>query len=126
MKKVIYNGGRESYYGCFNPDILTVGKTYIVISEDVREFQTNYKLKGVKGEFNSVWFKEVDTIPIYFAVSNKVPEEGKRCDCTKLELYENDAVTQACLTSIVLNVEVIGKNTYKAVTKNSIYLISVM
>ena len=126
MKKVIYNGGKESYYGCSDPDMLIVGKTYIVTSEEVRDFQTNYILKGVKGEFNSVWFKEVDTIPTYFAVSNRIPEVGKRCDCIKLEFDGKDTVTQGCVTSTVFNVELVGKDTYRIVTKNSIYLINVM
>lgn len=126
MKKVIYNGGKRCSYGCSNPDLLKIGKTYEVLFEENIENQTVYNIKDIIGKFNSEWFKEVDTIPTYFAVSNRIPEVGKRCDCIKFEFDGNDTITQGCVTSTVFSVEVIGKDTYKTVTKNSIYLITVM
>lgn len=57
-KKVIYNGGKDSYYGCTEPTALIVGKKYKVVRENVRAWQTDLQLKGVDGEFNSVWFYE--------------------------------------------------------------------
>lgn len=56
---VRYNGETRSYYGCSSPKDLVVGQKYEVLSEDVKDWQTNYTLKGVKGYFNSVWFDEV-------------------------------------------------------------------
>ena len=58
-KKVRYNGGTQSYYGCSDPSKLVVGKEYEVVRSRVRSWQTDYTLKGVDGEFNSVWFDEV-------------------------------------------------------------------
>lgn len=58
-KKVIYNGGTQSYKGCSDPSLLKKGKKYLVISERDLGFQTNYILNGIKGEYNSVWFDEV-------------------------------------------------------------------
>ena len=51
-KKVRYNGGTESYYGCSDPTNLVVGKEYEVILSKDRGWQTDYTLKGVDGEFN--------------------------------------------------------------------------
>ena len=59
IKKVQYNGGTLSYYGCSDPEVLVIGKTYTVIAIEDRGWQTDYTLKEVKGAFNSVWFDEV-------------------------------------------------------------------
>lgn len=59
LKKVIYNGGNMSYYGCSDPSCLKVGKTYKVIAVEDRGWQTDYTLQGVAGTFNSVWFDEI-------------------------------------------------------------------
>jgi len=59
-KKIVrYNGGTESYYSCSDPTDLVIGKEYEVISAKDRGWQTDYTLKGVTGEFNSVWFDEI-------------------------------------------------------------------
>lgn len=60
-KKVRYNGGTESYYGCSDPTNLVVGKEYEVVLSKDRGWQTDYILKGIDGEFNSVWFDEVSS-----------------------------------------------------------------
>ena len=58
-KKVIYNGGTDTYYSCSNPAILVEGKEYEVIFEEDLGWQTNYTLKNVEGFFNSVWFDNI-------------------------------------------------------------------
>ena len=60
-KKVRYNGGTQSYYDCSDPTNLVVGKEYEVVLSRDRGWQTDYTLKGVDGEFNSVWFDEVSS-----------------------------------------------------------------
>ena len=126
MKKVIYNGGTESYFSCSEPTNLVVGKIYEVVHENDIDWQTNYYLKGVPGEFNSVWFNEVSNFNTYFAISNELPVVGKSCKCNKLELNKNIVEMQELNTETVLSVELLGKNTYKAFTQNGIYLITVM
>ncbi len=69
-KTVRYNGGKLSFYGCTDPKKLRKGKKYKVIAEDVMDWQTDYTLKGVKGEFNSCWFDEVQTVSIPEMIAN--------------------------------------------------------
>ena len=73
-KQVRYNGGTESYYGCSDPINLVVGEEYEVVFSRERGWQTDYTLKGVDGEFNSVWFDEVSSDDkVYMAISQEVP-----------------------------------------------------
>lgn len=59
MRKFVrYNGGTMSYKGCDDPNNLVVGQWYEVVDENDRGWQTDYKLKGIRGWFNSVWFDE--------------------------------------------------------------------
>lgn len=118
-KKVVYNGGVESYSGCTNPSILEIGKVYVVREVNEGKWQTNYKLKGVNGEFNSVWF--CDPIkPSYIAIGRKKPVQGGRTSIYRLCDSWNKITT-----SIILSVESISANIYKVETKNSIYIIQV-
>ena len=55
MFAVKYNGGNKSYFGCSDPDKLVRGQIYEVIAVNDRGWQTDYTLKGVVGQFNSVW-----------------------------------------------------------------------
>jgi len=57
-KKVIYNGGKDTFYYSSKRSILVIGKEYEVIEEKVSRNRTNYVLKDVKGEYNSQWFNE--------------------------------------------------------------------
>ena len=119
MKQVIYNGGTMSYYGCSDPSILTVGKVYNVVNARDRGWQTDYTLEGVEGEFNSVWFDDV--LPTHFAIGTTVPVEGKRYECCKLDV---EVVNRSKVkTSTVQSVSVIGENTYKVTTRNSVYVV---
>ena len=61
MAKIIrYNGGKESWKGCTDPNNLIVGENYEVCREEVSAWQTNYYLKGIEGYFNSTWFDIVE------------------------------------------------------------------
>lgn len=73
---VRYTGETKSFEGDFiNPNILVKGKIYELISFQVHNWHTTYNLKGVKGDFNSVWFDEVK--PIYSGFIKQKPEKVK-------------------------------------------------
>ena len=120
---VIYNGGTQSYYGCSDPWRLIKGKEYKVIGKSDRGWQTDYYLQGIPGAYNSVWFDEI--LPVYFATSNKAPVEGERYRCNKLSLDGLNGELIGWHTSRVKSVELIGQNTYKVLTQNSIYLVTI-
>ena len=85
-KKVRYNGGTQSYYGCSDPTNLVVGKEYEVVYARDRGWQTDYTLAGIDGEFNSVWFDEITSEEkVYMALSREVPTVGKPCSCYKVD-----------------------------------------
>lgn len=126
MKQVFYNGGTKSYYGCSDPSKLVVGKIYEVIAENDKNWQTDYTLKDVAGHFNSVWFYDITDLPqTYFAFSSKIPIKGERLDLFKLVPKDTYLEMQSCYSSTIKSVELIGKNTYKMVTHNSIYIVIV-
>lgn len=80
MKKFVrYNGGTQSYYSCSDPKNLVIGKEYEVTSINVRNWQTDYTLKGINGNFNSVWFDDIlsekETV---MAFSSTVPKIGEK------------------------------------------------
>ena len=58
VQKVRYNGGTQRMYECSDPTDLIVGKEYEVIQKKESDWHTEYILRGVKGEFNSVWFQK--------------------------------------------------------------------
>ena len=128
-KKVVYNGGKDSYYGCDEPDQLVVGEGYMVIGEDVRSFQTNLTLKGVSGSFNSVWFNEqpekkkkewLAKATLYSDPSTFV---GKRMNLERL--HEDKAFLEQVTTSEVKNVKALYENVYLIETDNSVYITKV-
>jgi len=123
MKKVVYNGGTESFFGCSgNPKDLTVGKIYEVLKENDRGYQTDYTLKGVRGAFNSVWFTTLR--PTYFAVGETIPVVGESYHCKKVAT-EGIPRREGWITSVVRSVEPIGVDAYKVITMNSIYLVKI-
>lgn len=125
MAKIVrYNGGTDSYKGCSDPSSLVLGKDYEVVHENDRGFQTDYILRGVKGNFNSCWFDEVS--PTFMAISKTVPIIGQRCVCSKLELINGQLNMNECLTSTVIEAVNIGNNIYKVTTNNSVYIIQVV
>ena len=125
-KKVRYNGGTASYYGCTNPTNLVVGEEYeVIISKDLG-WQTNYTLKGVVGEFNSVWFDEVASDEnVYMAISHEIPEIGKRYSCYKIEFINGRPKLIGWSTSTVKGINYLGNNIYQVTTNNSVYIVNV-
>ena len=123
--KVIYNGGTMSYNGCSDPKGLVVGKIYEVVAKSVGKFQTDYTLKEMDGQFNSVWFDKVEDFPTYLAIGRKVPVAGESYECWRLVINKNVVNSQKAKTSSVRYVELIGKDTYMAITRNSIYVVTI-
>ena len=121
-KFVRYNGGTMSYYGCTEPKDLVVGKIYEVTWSNVRAWQTDYNLKGVKGQFNSVWF---DDVPIHKAIASVQPTVGHSMVCIKVEQKNGDIAMTNWLTTKVERVDNINPGIYRAITHNSIYDIMV-
>ena len=120
-KFVKYNGGKDTYYSCSNPQVLVKDKLYEVIKEEDLGFQTNYSLKGMPGKYNSVWFDEPTS---YFAYSDTIPEKG--LSMTGLLRFDGVRTVPIRNTSTVLSVEVISKDIYKVFTKNTLYIIKVL
>lgn len=123
-KRVIYNGGTESYGSCSDPSVLTVGKEYEIVSVKVYNWHTDYKLKGIDGTFNSVWFNEVTNEKVYIAIAKSLPKIGEKFDCYKLDVKQREYTSWS--TSPVRGIELLGNNIYKVKTCNSIYLVSVI
>ena len=130
---VIYNGGRDSYYGCTDPDELVEGMAYKVIHIDVRPWQTNYTLEGVSGYFNSCWFDQQEesrigkhaTTPVYLAGAATVPVVGTRARLNRI-LIEGGYVSVAPgTTRDVKSVEPIAPDVFRVTTRNSIYMVQV-
>lgn len=125
-KKVRYNGGTQSYYGCDDPKVLVVGKEYEVVLARDRGWQTDYTLKGVAGEFNSVWFDEVSSDDkVYMAIAHEAPEIGKRYSCYKMEFINGNPQLVGWSTSTVKAISYMGNNIYHVTTRNSIYIVNV-
>ena len=89
-KLVRYNGETMSYYECSDPRVLKKGQIYEV--ENILEsgYHTEYILKGIKGEFNSVWFDNVTEtiVNVYTALSHEKPIIGKRYNCYKISFID--------------------------------------
>ncbi len=124
MKRRIvrYNGGTMSYKGCSEPTKLVEGRMYEVVDEIDKGWQTDYKLKGVRGWFNSVWFDEVNT---YLAVTNEIPRVGELCECSRMEITGGIPNMVACRIGKVKKVQELGIGVYKVVTYNNIYIMQV-
>lgn len=125
-KMVRYNGGTLSYLDCTNPAVLSVGNVYEVTSERDRGWQTDYTLKGLKGAFNSCWFNEVKTKRnTFMALARRVPVEGQKFQCTKIEIINGRPELIECSTSIVEDCFYLGNNIYQVFTRNSVYIVRV-
>jgi hypothetical protein len=122
-KLVRYNGEKVSYKGCDSPTNLVKGKVYEVQFEEDLGWQTNYKLKGLNGNFNSVWFNEVE-IPVVMALSHKHPELHKPLE--NLLMFNKNEVRQVLKTTPVQKIEKVEGNVFKILTKNTIYIIQVV
>lgn len=120
-KIVRYNGRMTSYAECADAKQLVKGKLYKVIDEKEMDWQTNYKLNGVEGWFNSVWF---DEIKAYLAVTNETPKAGETCDCMRIEFCNGIPDLKCCRTGKIKVVEPMGNDTY-CVWTNNIYIMQV-
>lgn len=129
MKKkkwVRYNGGIISSSPCTRPNKLKIGKAYQVEEELDGHYTMLYRLVGIPGEFNYVWFDtiEVNYKPTYVATSFQIPSEGMCLECTRLSFSEKGRVSyQEIKTSPIMVVYPIAEQTYRAETINSIYIV---
>ncbi len=119
MFAVKYNGGSKSYYGCSDPDKLVCGQIYEVIAVNDRGWQTDYTLKGVVGQFNSIWF---DKVNVYKAITTHQPSVGHSMACKKIERVEGKLEATSWRTSTVMKSEEIEQDMFKVTTLNSIYM----
>lgn len=125
-KKVRYNGDKVSYYGCSEPTNLVVGKEYEVVLIRDRGWQTDYTLKDVDGEFNSVWFDDVSSDDkVYMAIAHGIPVIGERYPCYKLGFIKGHPKLTDWYTSIVKEINYMGNNIYQVTTLHSVYIVNV-
>ena len=123
-KRVIYNGGTQSYKGCSDPSVLEEGKVYEVIREDDRGFQTDYTLRGIKGTFNSVWFNEAFP-KTYLAISRNIPIKGKQMlDFERFE--KGKGWVKIKNTSVIQEISKVGIDMYKVHTQNTTYMVQIL
>ncbi len=125
-KRVRYNGGTGSYYGCSSPKNLVEGKEYDVVLTRDRGWQTDYTLDGVEGEFNSAWFDEISSNEkTYMAFGSDLPVVGERYCCHRMELTNGRPRFGECCTSTVKSISYIGNSIYQVTTENSVYIVKV-
>lgn len=128
MKRVMYNGAKDSFLGCSNSANLVMGKVYEVVDEDIGKWQTNYVLKGVPGSYNSVWFDVIEQnipegIPV---IAREVPKEGQSCHCSKMELKDGFWYLTGWKTSVIKSVrEIVKDHLYRVTTQNNVYNVTV-
>ena len=122
-KLVRYNGEKISYTGCDSPTNLVNGKVYEVLQEMDLGFQTNYTLKGVKGEYNSVWFDEIE-MPVVMALSSKKPQLHK--PLTNFLIFDKSTIRQVIQTTPIQNIERVEGNVFKVLTQNTIYIVQIV
>ena len=120
-KILMYNGGKDSYRECSDPDLLVKGKFYEIVAKKDLGFQTNYLLNGLAGEYNSVWFSEPTSC---FAYSNTIPVEGKSME--HIIRFTGINVEKIIHTSPVRCVEQIASDSYKVYTQNTLYIVKVI
>ena len=120
---VVYNGGTLSYSPCDDPSILKKGQIYEITDIDRGSWHTNYKLKGVDGWFNSVWFKSSQEFKnVELAFSEEIPVEGQRYNLKKVDINELKVVPVR--TSTVQKVKMFGGG-YVIKTLNTVYMVKV-
>lgn len=130
-KLVKYNGETMSFYGCSDPRVLKKGQLYEVEKILKSGYHTEYVLKGIRGEFNSVWFDTVETVEeenivnVYTALSHEKPIIGKRYNCYKISFIDGKPSLQGWSTSPVKNINYLGNNIYGVTTQNSLYIVTV-
>lgn len=123
-KLVRYNGEKVSYKGCDSTTNLVKGKVYEVQFEEDLGWQTNYKLKGLNGNFNSVWFNEVE-IPVVMALSNEQPKLKESMKDILCFTKNDELYIKTQKTTPVQSIEKIEENVFKVFTRNTIYIVQV-
>ena len=115
MAKVIYNGGFKSYYSCTKPTWLVKGKEYEVVCVEDRNWQTDYYLDGVEGNFNSQWFDEIDdeNSVLLQGVTDRKPEVGNICEIYKVLINHHLVSAERVGKCIIDSVEKIGNELYR-------------
>lgn len=130
MKLVMYFGNIPKANGCSKCASLLTGRIYEVCSIRIeRKTETTYyTLKGIEGEFKSTLFEDISTMPTYFAVSSMLPVVGEIYYCHKINVLDSQGKVQVSnsRTSLVRWFELISHNTYKVVTENSIFIVTIM
>lgn len=117
-----------SSLGLFTGDFskLVPGKEYTLREKRVHSYYTEYFLEELRGSFSSEWFEEVDDSSdeqVFLAFVKKVPVEGKRCECWKVE--EDGSLVDWSM-SMARSVVRVRSNLYKVTTANSIYMVQVV
>ena len=125
-KMVRYNGLSGSYYPCSDPNSLIKGKQYEVVLSRDRGYQTDYTLKGIEGEFNSIWFDDLtDDKKIFTAIGHSIPVINERYICHKIEFANGNPRFIATSTSKVKGKKYLGNNIYEVETQNSTYIVKI-
>lgn len=123
MKKIVmYNGYCNNYFCSTDPSVLQKGCLYMVEEEIDYGYYTEYRLVGVEGKFNSVWFDSVEELK--FAYAENSPEVGERMRCDEIRVKEGKVSFVECETYILQSVERIYSNVYVATTENEVYVIA--
>lgn len=127
-KVVMYNGGTDTNCECSDPNALIFGKRYVVISECDRGFQTNLSLRGIIGEFNSVWFDGVKAKKEEWLAKATLYKSPRRYIGGKMniqKLYENTGRFELITTTEIQYVKRIYGNIYLFETENEVYVTKV-
>ena len=132
MKKkkwVRFIGGIPSIHECCtNPKkLLTLGQAYRVKEEVDGYYTTLYRLVGIQGEFNSVWFDELpdNYKPTYVVTSSQIPDIGMCLEIRKLSFSDKGRVSRKRLarTAPLTVVVSIAEQTYRVETYEAIYIV---
>lgn len=121
-KLVRYNGQKENWLSCEGfPENLVVNQLYEVVYERDLGAQTNYVLKGLRGDYNSCWF---DDLPAYIATSKNKPVKGKIM--THFNRFIDGRWQTVEKSSNIVSIETLGKDLYQVYTKNTCYILQVI
>lgn len=119
VKFVKYNGGKQSFYPCTNPQHLVKGKIYEVTHEEDIGCQIEYWLDGIDGHYNSKWFNE---IPAYIGISLESPKLLKEVDCLRVDTKDKNISIEMVKTSYARKI-VKNDETYTVITNDGVYFI---
>ena len=129
MKRVYYNGHRETLHDCQPASNLRAGVCYEVESEIILFDQVNYILRNVENHiedrehagYNSCWFK---VVPVHQAVVNDIPKIGERLEGF-LQLSNKLEWEKIAHSSKILDVHQLSENIYEVYTLYKTYIVQV-